>query len=57
MADVWPIKNVWAILKQEGMEQESNEELKKVITKAWQEIDKDKALCGSSPPSPSVSRQ
>ena len=47
MAYVWPIENVWGNLKQKVIEQEprSKEQLKKVITKAWQEIDKDKALC------------
>ena len=60
MADVWPIENVWAILKQKVMEQEpkSKEQLKKVITKAWQEIDKDKNLCKRLISSiPSISRQ
>ena len=35
MADVWPIENVWAILKQKVMEQEpkSKDQLKMVITK------------------------
>ena len=47
MADVWPIENVWAILKQKVMEQEpkSKEQLKKVMNKAWQKINKDKAFC------------
>ena len=47
MADVWPIENVWAILKAKVMEKEpkSKVQLKKVISKAWQEIDKDKAMC------------
>ena len=49
MADIWPIENVWAILKQKVMEKEpkSKEDLKKVITRVWKEIDQDKELCRS----------
>jgi hypothetical protein len=47
MADVWPIENVWAIVKERVMEKEpqTKTQLKKVITKVWQEIHSDKALC------------
>ena len=46
MADIWPIENVWAILKQKVMQKEpkSKGDLKKVITRVWKEIDQDKEL-------------
>ena len=47
MADIWPIENVWSIVKQRLMEKEptGKNQLKLVITKVWKEIDNDKELC------------
>ena len=47
MADIWPIENVWSIVKQRVMEKEpkGKNQLKLVITKVWKEIDNDKELC------------
>ena len=47
MADVWPIENVWSILKGKVAEKEcsNDQQLKKAIIAAWREIDDDKALC------------
>ena len=47
MADIWPIENVWAILKDRVKEKEpkTKAELKKVIIKVWKEMDRDKVLC------------
>ena len=41
MADIWPIENVWAIMKDRVREKEpkSKAELKKVISKMWREMD------------------
>ena len=49
MADVWPIENVWAILKQRVMEKEpkTKKDLKNVITNVWKEVDRNKELCRS----------
>ena len=46
MADVWPIKNVWAIVKDKVKESEpvNKEALRKVIIKCWREINADKSL-------------
>ena len=46
MADVWPIENVWAIIKQKVKESEpaNKEALRKTIVKVWREINDDKAL-------------
>ena len=43
MADIWPIENVWAIMKDRVREKEpkSKAELKKVISKVWREMDMD----------------
>ena len=41
MADVWPIEQVWAILKEKVMQAA---ELKRVITRSWREIDQDKEM-------------
>ena len=47
MADIWPIENVWAIVKQRVKEKEpkSKQHLKRVIISVWKEVDQDKALC------------
>ena len=47
MADVWPIENVWSILKGKVAEKEcsNDQQLKKAIIAAWRGIDDDKALC------------
>ena len=44
-ADVWPTKNVWAIVKEKVKESEPvyKEALRKVIIKCWREINADKA--------------
>ena len=46
MADVWPIENVWAIVKDKVKESEpvNKEALRKVIIKCWREINADKSL-------------
>ena len=47
MADVWPIENVWAMLKAEvkAMDPQTKEELRSSIKKAWARMAKDEALC------------
>ena len=47
MADVWPIVNVWAMLKSEvkAMDPQTKEELRSSIKKAWAWMAKDEALC------------
>ena len=44
---LWPIENVWSILKGKVPEKEcsNDQQLKKAIITAWREIDDDKALC------------
>ena len=46
MADVWVIENVWAIVKEKvkAAEPQNKEALRKVISKAWREINADKPL-------------
>ena len=45
-ADVWPTKNVWAIVKEKVKESEPvyKEALRKVIIKCWREINADNSL-------------
>ena len=45
--DIWPIENVWAIIKQDlpQVSFTTIPEMKKQIIKAWQKIDADKELC------------
>ena len=47
MADIWPIENVWAILKEgvKAKEPKSKAQLKKVITQVWRQMDRDKDMC------------
>lgn len=47
MADIWPIENVWAILKDrvKAKEPKSKAQLKKVITQVWRDMDRDKNMC------------
>ena len=47
MADVWPIENVWAILKDKVAQKKctNEQQLRKAIVQAWMKIDQDKALC------------
>ena len=46
MADVWPIENIWSIVKTKLDEEEYNtlDELKSAIKKIWKELNKDKDL-------------
>ena len=46
MADVWPIEQVWAILKEKVMQAAptNKAQLKRVITRSWREIDQDKQM-------------
>ena len=46
MADIWPIENVWAILKErfKAKEPKSRDQLKKVITQVWRDMDSDKNM-------------
>ena len=46
MADVWVIVNVWAIIKDKvkAAEPQTKQALRKVITKTWRYINKDKQL-------------
>ena len=46
MADVWPIENVWGIVKDKVKESEpvNKEALRKVIIMCWREINADKSL-------------
>ena len=43
MADVWPIENVWAILKDKVAQKKctNEQQLRKAIVQAWVEIDQD----------------
>ena len=47
MADVWPIENVWAIIKQDldGQELKNIQELRAGIRASWRRISNDKTLC------------
>ena len=47
MANIWPIENVWAILKDrvKAKEPRSTAWLKKVITQVWRDMDRDKNMC------------
>ena len=47
MADIYPIKNVWSIVKTklDGRNIHSLASLKQQIKIVWREIDQDKALC------------
>ena len=47
MADIWPIKNVCAILKErvKAKESKSKAQFKKVITQVWRQMDRDKNMC------------
>ena len=46
-ADIWPIENVWAIIKQDlaQVSVTTIPEMKKQIIKVWQKINADKELC------------
>ena len=47
MADVWPVENVWAIVKDrvKAKEPKNKAQLKRFITNVWKDIDMDKGLC------------
>ena len=47
MANIWPIENVWSIMKAKVLEEEpkTKPQLKKVITKIWRQVNADKELC------------
>ena len=47
MADCYPIENVWSIIKDKVKENDIQNlnQLKKVVTKAWKEINNNKTLC------------
>ena len=47
MSDVWPIENVWAILKQDLGKVEVNDvkSLRREIKRSWCRISQDKELC------------
>ena len=47
MADIWPIENVWSIVKDrvKAREPKNKEQLKNTIKRVWKEIDSDKNLC------------
>ena len=49
MADVWPIENVWAIIKQDldGQELKNIQELRAGIRASWRRISNDKTLCNA----------
>ena len=49
MADIWPIENVWSIVKNmvKAKEPKSKQELKITIKAVWKENDSDKQLCKS----------
>ena len=46
MANIWPIENVWSIMKAKVLEEEpkTKPQLKKVITKIWRQVNADKEL-------------
>ena len=47
MADVWPIENVWIIVKDrvKVKEPKTMQQLKNTIKAVWKDIDSDKELC------------
>ena len=47
MADIWPIENVWGIIKQDlnGKDLQNVEQLRVAIRASWRRISEDKALC------------
>lgn len=47
MSDVWPIENVWSILKANVKEKDpqNGKELRRAINESWRRISKDRALC------------
>ena len=47
MADVWPIENVWAIVKDQVKvaDPETKQQLKTAIIRAWKKVHEDKDLC------------
>ena len=47
MADLWPIENVWSIVKQDVSKEpiKNMQDLKKAISRSWRRIDSDKQLC------------
>ena len=47
MADVWPIENVWALIKAEvkAMDPQTKEELRISIKKSWARMAKNEDLC------------
>ena len=47
LADIWPIENVWGIIKAKIDQTETNNlnHMKKKIKSVWKEIDSDKDLC------------
>ena len=47
MADIWPIENVWGIIKAKIDQTQTNnlQHLKRKIKSVWKEIDSDKDLC------------
>ena len=47
MADVWPIENVWAIVKEDvkSADPQTKAQLKSAINRAWERIDNDKSMC------------
>ena len=47
MADIWPVENIWSIVKEmvNSKEPKNKAQLKTIITRVWREINSDKELC------------
>ena len=47
MADIWPVKNIWSIVKEmiKSNETKNKAQLKTIINRVWREINSDKELC------------
>ena len=44
MADVWPIENVWSIVKDRVLEKNPESKAQRVIIQVWKEVNRDKAM-------------
>jgi hypothetical protein len=47
MADIWPVENIWSIVKEmiKSKEPKNKAQLKTILPRVWREINSDKALC------------
>ena len=47
MADIWPVENIWSIVKEmiKSKEPKNKAQLKTIIALVWREINSDTELC------------